>query len=400
MKPRFFVFALAAAALGWQLAQARPEPTTTVAFRPAVDPKPISTQTEKGLEWLASHQNPDGGWGQGEESANMGAGTNLAYQSNVADTAVACLALMRSGNTPRDGKYRENLQRGVKYVCAQVEQSEPDSILVGSVRGTRVQAKLGPTIDTFMANLMLVEVKDNMPDAESRQQVASAVEKILKKIEKNQKADGTYTTEGWAPVLAQSMATKSLNRAEQSGFKVKDEVLDRSQKVATGQVSAPASSAGNAGVPLYAAGAGLTNAQDALNTLESKEEELKQQAQQGDQAAKGKLSRLNEARKAREDANQSVVARLDDKAFIAGFGSNGGEEFLSYLNISESLVVKGGEEWEKWDRSMTDNMSKIQNPDGSWSGHHCITGRTFCTASAVLVLTADRAPVPIANKVR
>lgn len=400
MKSRFLIFAAVAAALGWQLAQARPESAESVAFRPAVDPKPLTAQTEKGLEWLASHQNPDGGWGQGEESAQMGGGVNLAYQSNVADTAVACLALLRAGNTPREGRYHEQLERGVKYVCAQVEQSDPDSILVGSVRGTRVQAKLGPTIDTFMANLMLVEVKDNMPDAESRQQVASAVEKILRKIEKNQKADGTYTSEGWAPVLAQSMATKSLNRAEQSGFQVKDEVLDRSQKVATGQVNAPASSAGNAGVPLYAAGAGLTNAQDALNTLESKEEQLKQDAAGGDQVAQGKLKRLNEARQARSEADRSVVARLDDKSFIAGFGSNGGEEFLSYLNISESLVVKGGAEWEKWDRSMSDNMSKIQNPDGSWSGHHCITGRTFCTASALLVLTADRAPVPIAHKVR
>ena len=35
-----------------------------------------------------------------------------------------------------------------------------------------------------------------------------------------------------------------------------------------------------------------------------------------------------------------------------------------------------------------------QNEDGSWSGHHCITGRTFCTAGALLTLMADRAPMP------
>jgi len=43
---------------------------------------------------------------------------------------------------------------------------------------------------------------------------------------------------------------------------------------------------------------------------------------------------------------------------------------------------------------MTDNLERIQNRDGSWSGHHCITGRTFCTAAALLVLLADRAPRP------
>ena len=61
------------------------------------------------------------------------------------------------------------------------------------------------------------------------------------------------------------------------------------------------------------------------------------------------------------------------------------------MNISETLVVKGGPEWEKWDKRMTENLSSIQNKDGSWTGHHCITGRTFCTAAALLVLMADRA---------
>ena len=41
-----------------------------------------------------------------------------------------------------------------------------------------------------------------------------------------------------------------------------------------------------------------------------------------------------------------------------------------------------------------------QNGDGSWTGHHCITGRTFCTAAALLVLMADRAPVPVASQIK
>ena len=43
---------------------------------------------------------------------------------------------------------------------------------------------------------------------------------------------------------------------------------------------------------------------------------------------------------------------------------------------------------------MTENLERVQNADGCWSGHHCITGRTFCTATALLVLMADRAPRP------
>ena len=70
------------------------------------------------------------------------------------------------------------------------------------------------------------------------------------------------------------------------------------------------------------------------------------------------------------------------------------------MNISETLLVKGGEEWKKWDKQVTENLDRIQNKDGSWAGQHCITGRTFCTSSALLVLMADRAPVPLAAKIK
>ena len=68
--------------------------------------------------------------------------------------------------------------------------------------------------------------------------------------------------------------------------------------------------------------------------------------------------------------------------------------------VSEALVAKGGAEWKKWDDAITKLIDGVQNQDGSWSGQHCITGRTFCTASALLVLMADRTPVPVAGKFR
>ncbi|HSU69195.1 MAG TPA: hypothetical protein VLJ39_20085, partial [Tepidisphaeraceae bacterium] len=94
--------------------------------------------------------------------------------------------------------------------------------------------------------------------------------------------------------------------------------------------------------------------------------------------------------KSLEQAQSAVVERMNDKQFVAGFGSNGGEEFLSYMNIGESLVLKGGDKFTKWDQSMTENLNRVQNEDGSWTGDHCITGRTFCTAAALMTLTVDR----------
>ncbi|MEE9131778.1 MAG: hypothetical protein V3T84_17335, partial [Phycisphaerales bacterium] len=53
-----------------------------------------------------------------------------------------------------------------------------------------------------------------------------------------------------------------------------------------------------------------------------------------------------------------------------------------------------GDDWAKWDGGITQNLNRIQNADGSWSGHHCITGKTFCTSTALLSLMVDRTPVP------
>jgi hypothetical protein len=57
---------------------------------------------------------------------------------------------------------------------------------------------------------------------------------------------------------------------------------------------------------------------------------------------------------------------------------------------SEALVIDGGEEFGAWHTKMVERLAKVQNGDGSWSGHHCITSPTFCTATAISCLTADR----------
>jgi hypothetical protein len=221
---------------------------------------------------------------------------------------------------------------------SQAEESDSDSLAVTIVKGTRVQQKLGPNIDTFLASMLLAEVKGRMPDERSDTAVELAPAKVLRKIERHQKDDGSFDGAGWAPILAQAMCGKGINRARQAGASVPERVLARAEngaKMAFQQSS-----------PIMAGG----------------------------------------------------IARLDDKQFIAGFGSNGGEEFLSYMNLAESLVVKGGDESKRWDSEMTANLNRVQNGDGSWSGHHCITGRTFCTSTALLVLLADRTPIPVGAK--
>src|SRR5262249_51563498 len=177
----------------------------------------------------------------------------------------------------------------------------------------------------------------------------------------------------------------------------------------TGTIAAsPAGAAGpsDAGVAIYTVSNSVAALQESVNTnriLEKKCREVlaKPEASKADKdKAEADLKRFKEVEKTCEQATDAIVRRLADQRFIQGFGSNGGEEFLSYMNISEALVVKGGKEWEAWDKAMAENLTRVQDKDGSWSGHHCITGKTFCTATALLVLMADRAPVPVTAKMR
>ena len=100
-----------------------------------------------------------------------------------------------------------------------------------------------------------------------------------------------------------------------------------------------------------------------------------------------KAEQLAEAVEQNEKQQQRVQ---NDNALLTGFGNNGGEEYLSYLMTSESLVITGGNTWKTWDEKMHRRLRKIQSPNGSWTGHHCITRPVFCTAAGVQCLNTYR----------
>ena len=110
------------------------EPIDRPGWTTAVEPKPIAPAVLKGLGWLAEHQLPGGGWGQGEESAQMGGGSGLKDTPNVADTCIAALAMIRSGSTPTKGPYKDAIVKAVGFVRAQVEASDAKSLSVSNIQ--------------------------------------------------------------------------------------------------------------------------------------------------------------------------------------------------------------------------------------------------------------------------
>lgn len=367
----------------------------------AVVPKAIGDTVKRGLAWLAASQFASGGWGQGDDAGHLRGNEPQAGTANVADTSMALLAFLRAGQTPRAGEHQKTVERGLLYVISQIEESDQDSLYVSSVRGTRVQAKIGQYADTFSALMTLTEAKHQMKDPAGNARLDAALKKVLRKVERNQRDNGSWDDQGWAPVLSQALAAKGLNRAAQNGATVSKQVLMRVEAQAKG---GEMSARGSAGVGLYGDAAKSANIRDDAETKKAKANELKARAKQGpkpmaqspDVPTKAQIdaaeAEATSAARAAADSEQVLTRRLADPQFIAGFGNNGGEEFLSYLLISETLVQNGGEDWKRWDGAISSLVGKVQNQDGSWTGHHCITGRTFCTAAALLVLLGDRTP--------
>ena len=370
--------------------------------RRATAPKALSDTVKKGLAWLASAQLQDGGWGQGDEAQQLRPNEPRVGIANVADSSMALLAFIRAGQAPRaGGEHAKAVERGIGYVLGQIEQSDDESLYVSAVRGTRVQAKIGQYVDTFAALNMLTEAKGQMRDPAGNARLDAALKKVIRKVERNQRDNGSWDDGGWAPVLSQALAAKGLNRAAQAGAPVSRQALERVEAQAKG---GEMKASGSAGVGLYGDAASSANIRDDAETKRAKANALKAKAKQGpspmaqspDVPTKAQIDAAEAeaatASKAAFDSERALTARLSDQQFVAGFGNNGGEEYLSYLLISETLVQSGGAEWERWDGAITQLVGKVQNEDGSWVGMHCITGRTFCTAAALLVLLGDRAP--------
>ncbi len=262
--------------------------------------------------------------------------------------------------------------------------------------GTQIQRKLGPYIDTFLTSKLLADLDGNMGDAQANARVRHSLEKCVAKVEKSQLKDGSWNIAGgWAPILGTSMASQSLYIANGKGVAVQREAMARVDKY-TANTSAPPPPAS---VPGAAAGgtgrAGASDARSSMSvaglatsvevTAASAGVSLYKRAQELEQ-----LSRTPGDRKKNADQINSIKGQLADARFINGFGSIGGEEFFSYLNISDSLRRAGGLEWDRWNGDMKAKILKMQNEDGTWAGHHCITGRVAVTSAAILMLVADR----------
>ncbi len=358
-----------------------------------VAPNEVRVAVEKGAKWLASVQGADGGWGQdGGAASHVRQTDRLESNGNdVANTAVAALALLRAGN-----EYRPNVERAVDFILQRVEASPTDGLSITEVKDTQIQRKLGPFIDTFLASMLLAQVDGTLAGA-NKARVRRGLEKCVAKIERNQQSDGSWNVGGgWAPVLGTSLASRSLHEAGKKGVKVDREVMARADTYTLkNQKARDSVGSGRGGGVGAGSGRGSDAGRGSADEVRIVAGAVALSAAAGvplyqDAQALEQLSRTEEDRKKNANEIAAISGRLSDTKFVEGYGSIGGEEFFSYLNISDSLRRTGGKGWSDWHSKISHKILKLQNNDGTWAGHHCITGRVAVTSAAILNLTSDR----------
>ncbi|MFN2548312.1 MAG: hypothetical protein ABR567_12835 [Myxococcales bacterium] len=323
----------------------------------AASPAP---DVERPLAWLIAAQNNDGSWGE----------TMKSPTPDVATTAIAGLALVRMGHTGSSGEFQDSTRRAVRFVVAAVEKT-PESEVAINPPGTLAQRKLGRNIDTFLAAQFLAEALPTLK-GDLLESARKALVSCARRTEHAQSADGSYSKDGWAPLLASAFANNGLYAARGVGVKVSESTLEKGQQNLIGKYDGKTrtfSTGDSAGVPLYSVAA------SGMAAIQMEKEK-----------ANAKTPEEIRERQHAIEAHRAASEQLANDRILRGFGSYGGEEHVSYMLTAEAKAAMGGKEWDDFSRDIRARLKQIQREDGTWRGDHCITSTTFCTAASLITL--------------
>jgi hypothetical protein len=310
------------------------------------------------------------------------------------------MALYRCGYTINSGKYSENLKVALEFLLSEIEKNTNYEYIT-QIRNTQIQTKLGQNIDAVLTLQFLNQIETTINNKILKKRVNIAIQNCVNKIEKSYDESGKVTGAGWAGVLQSSFANSALEEAiKNPSVKVNKDKIESArnyQKQNYDTNTGKANTEDGAGIMLYAVSSSVRGSAGEAKEARAIFEKAKNDGKIA-KKAEFNASNLVAAGVSTSQAGSYVVAdkvyesaklqAMDDNV-MNGFGNNGGEEFMSFLQTGESMVVKNDNDWKKWYDNVSGKMMKIQNQDGSWNGHHCITSPAFCTATSLLILSIE-----------
>ena len=319
------------------------------------------------LLWFSQHQNPDGSWNfdhrTGPCQGRCGDGGRLS-ECRTGATAMALLPFLGAGQTHKEGKYKENVNRGLYFLASQMKVKNQGGLQTGDL------AQAGGSMYSHgLASIVLCEAyamthdKGLMPPAQlSLNHIVYAQDPVGGGWRYSPRQAGDTSAVGW-----QLMALKSGHMAYlqvppgtiQGAIKFLDSVqIDSGSKY---------------GYTDPGGGAGTT--------------------------AVGLLCRMYLGWKKEHPALQRGVEFLS---------KSGPSPRNMYYNYYATQVMRHyeGETWDKWNKVMRDQLVNSQDKNGhqkgSWfvKGDHGADagGRIYCTSMATMILEVYYRHMPLYGK--
>jgi hypothetical protein len=334
------------------------------------------TAVERGLDWLAAHQKPDGSW-----VAKIGFKLNSEYREtaeggHVGVTALAGTAFLAGGHTPGRGEHADALSRALDYVISGVQE---DGYV--TLNGSRMYSHA-------FATLFLAEIcgMSHRPD------VRAKLQKAVDFIVETQNQEGGWRYVPFTPesdmsiVVCQAIA---LRAARNIGIRVPKSTIDRAARYV---VDSAITEAGQSGYhSLYPDEVGAFNYQRSRGSRSS-----------FPLTAAG-VTALHGLGIYSDDSIRRGLDYL--RRNLVGFNlqygrREGGHYFFWYGHYYgvQAMYTAGTafqvNYWEPYFEEVRGELLAMQNPDGSWP-NHTGPGAAFGTAMAVLILEIPYRYLPI-----
>jgi len=339
---------LVGSALAFALAGGRAFPQ-----QPAALPEHINDETyraiTRGLQYLGEMQNPTGSW---FNAGNMG-----SYPTAM--TALAGLALLANGSTPREGKFAPNLKRAVQFLLAEAETGS-NGVISSAMEGRSMHGH-------GFAMLFLAECLGETADEKTEERLRAALHRAVELTARAQSTAGgwIYTPDGNGDEGSVTVTQiQGLRACRNAGIKVPRSTIERAVKYlelcqnADGGISYSLAQRGGSRAPISAA---------AVATL----------------YASGRYD--------------SPMTQKCLDYVIRTISPNSretyGHWFYAHLYMAQAMYQVHDRRWDNYFLALRDRLVGTQNADGSWNGDG--VGPVYGTAIACIVLQLPYDYVPI-----
>jgi hypothetical protein len=305
------------------------------------------------LEWLARNQEADGHWDSRKH--DITSKSRPAHTTDRADTALALLAFLGSGHTPKHGKYKDNVRRATLWL---MRQQAANGAFYRKTGGHKESAGYQHAI----CGLALAEVYGMTRN----QKVGVAAQKALNySIDKHQTpySGWRYDPRGGADLSVSGWFVMQLKSAQMSGLRV------------------------NA--------AGYQGAGQFLRKVTDKRGRCGYTSNKGvnpTMTAVGMLCRQFMGVDNRDPMVRGAAGYLVRNLPHGGKKANP-KTFYYWYYGTLSMFQYGGREWKQWNAVMKKNLLSSQRTDGAARGswdpqgrYDKVAGRVYTTAMGALTL--------------